>query len=438
MGLNVPVTNKPRVVIVGGGFAGLYLAKGLRGQHFQVVLIDKHNYHTFQPLLYQVATAGLEPDSIAYPIRRVLQRYSEGIFRLAEVEEIDTQRKEITTNIGALSYDYLVLATGSTTNFFGLQPVADQMMPMKSVPEALNLRSLLFQNFEKALLTSDLHHRKAAMNVVIVGGGPTGVELAGALAEMQRHVLPKDYPELDLRQMEVHLFERSPRLLAAMSEKSSAEAEKYLSRLGVKVWTGVSVDEYTNNIATLSNGAEVGTETLIWAAGVRGVFPNGIDEEAIVGGRLLVDGHCRLQHHNHVFVLGDVAKMVTEETPNGLPMLASVATQQGMWLAKNLAKLHAGKEAPPFKYRDKGSMATIGRNRAVVDLTRAHFTGSVAWFMWMFVHILLLVGFRNKAVTFIGWVWNYFTYDRSLRLIIRPFARKTAHNPPKKSVVAEQ
>ena len=224
MNINIPVTNKPRVVIVGGGFAGLYLARALKGSDFQVVLIDRNNYHTFQPLLYQVATAGLEPDSIAYPIRRVLQRYADGIFRLAEVSHIDAKEQRVETNIGSINYDYLVLATGSTTNFFGLAPVADQMMPMKSVPEALNLRSLLFQNFEKALLTSDIHQRKAAMSVVIVGGGPTGVELAGALAEMQRHVLPKDYPELDLRQMEVHLFERAPRLLAAMSERSSAEA----------------------------------------------------------------------------------------------------------------------------------------------------------------------------------------------------------------------
>ena len=426
MNINIPVTNKPRVVIVGGGFAGLYLARALKGSDFQVVLIDRNNYHTFQPLLYQVATAGLEPDSIAYPIRRVLQRYADGIFRLAEVSHIDAKEQRVETNIGSINYDYLVLATGSTTNFFGLAPVADQMMPMKSVPEALNLRSLLFQNFEKALLTSDIHQRKAAMSVVIVGGGPTGVELAGALAEMQRHVLPKDYPELDLRQMEVHLFERAPRLLAAMSERSSAEAHGYLSKLGVKVWLDTAVDTYENNIATLSNGNEVGTETLIWAAGVRGQFPEGLDGEAISGNRITVNELAQVPGHANIYALGDVARMVTEEQPHGLPMLASVATQQGVWLGKNLKAMARGKEPKPFVYKDKGSMATIGRNRAVVDLTRMHFSGMFAWFVWMFVHILLLVGFRNKAVTFIGWVWNYFTYDRSLRLIIRPFRRKVS------------
>lgn len=424
MNINIPVTNKPRVVIVGGGFAGLYLARQLKGANYQVVLIDKNNYHTFQPLLYQVATAGLEPDSIAYPIRRVLQSYAEGIFRLASVERIDAEKQVLETSIGSVQYDYLVLATGSATNFYGLAPVADQMMPMKSVPEALNLRSMLFQNFEKALLTSDLEARKAAMSVVIVGGGPTGVELAGALAEMKRHVLPKDYPELDLRQMEVHLFERDTRLLAAMSEQSSAQARTYLEKLGVKVWLGTAVDQYENNVAQLSNGTEVGTETLIWAAGVRGVFPEGINAAAIGGNRINTNDLMQVHGHDTIFAIGDVARTIGDTTPNGYPMLASVATQQGAWLGKNLKRLQAEKPMKPFVYKDKGSMATVGRNRAVVDLPRMHFKGVLAWLTWMFVHILLLVGFRNKAVTLIGWVWNYFTYDRSLRLIIRPYQRK--------------
>ncbi len=423
--MNVPNTNLPRVVIVGGGFGGLTLAKKLKHQEVQVVLIDRHNYHTFQPLLYQVATAGLEPDSIAYPIRKVFKNRKNFFFRMAEVEHIVTETNTIHTNIGELPYDYLVMATGATTNFFGMEGVERASMPMKSVTEALDLRSMMLQNFEQALLTNDLAERESLMNFVIVGGGPTGVELAGALAELKDHVLPKDYPDLDIRRMNIHLIEAAPRVLAAMSEEASAKALQFLKKLGVSVWLDTAVTHYDGELLHTNQDIEMHARTLIWAAGVQGAPVAGIDVSSMGrGNRILVDEFNKVKGYNNIFALGDVAAMITEATPKGHPMMAQPAIQQGALLAKNLMVMHRGGTPKAFQYNDKGSMATIGRNLAVVDLPKFKFHGFFAWFVWMFIHLVSLVGFRNKLVVMINWAVSYFKFERGVRLIIRPFKRK--------------
>jgi NADH dehydrogenase len=423
MGLNIKDSNQKRVVIIGGGFGGIELAKRLSGKNIQVVILDKHNYHTFQPLLYQVATAGLEPDSIAYPLRKLFQKSENCIFRMAEVQKILPNDNLILTNIGKLRYDYLVVATGSKTNYYGLEKEKGEMMAMKTIPQALNLRSLLLQNFENALLTNDLEYRKELMNVLIVGGGPTGVELAGAIAEMKRYVLPKDYPELDVSMMEIHLFEAAPRILAVMSEAASAKSYAYLQDLGVNVHLDFRLDNFENNQVDLHNGTVVRAETMIWTAGVKGALIDGLPEAAMAENRIKVNEFSQVQGFENVFAIGDVAAMIMEATPRGHAMVAPVAMQQGHLLAKNILNLQKNQPLAAFEYNDKGSMATIGRNRAVVDLPFYRFQGFFAWFVWMFVHIMSLVGFRNRVSVLINWVYSYFTYNRALRLIIRPFKR---------------
>lgn len=425
MNVNIPITTLPRVVIIGCGFAGLKLAKRLRGADVQVVLVDRNNYHNFQPLLYQVATAGLEANSIAYPIRKIFTGQRNLIYRLADVLAIQPEQNEIETNIGPIPYDYLIIATGSQTNFFGIKSIEENAMQIKSIPSALNLRSLLFQNFEKALLMNSKIDREKLMNIVIVGGGPTGVEIAGALAEMKRHVLPNDYPELDFRAMNIHVIEAFPNLLNGMSAEAQAKARKYLEEMEVHLWFNAPVQKFENGVVYFGEGKTIESETLIWAAGVVGAAIPGLRPEAVAkNGRLLVNGWNKVEGYDNIFAIGDVAMMVTEDTPRGHPMLAQVAIQQAKLMAKNLRRLLA-KEAPvAFVYDDKGSMATVGRNRAVVDLPKFKFAGTFAWFVWMFVHLFSLVGFRNKLVTLVDWVWNYFSYDRALRLIIRPYSRE--------------
>lgn len=410
-------------MIIGAGFAGLELTKRLSRGDFQVVLIDKHNYHTFQPLLYQVASAGLEPDSIAYPVRKVFGNKKNVFFRMAEVQKVDASSKKISTSIGELKYDKLVIATGSQTNYFGNSQIEKFSMPMKTVPEALNLRSLILQNFESSLLTNDLKERERLMNYVIVGGGPTGVELAGALAELKKHVLPHDYPDLDLRRMSIHLLEAGPKLLAGMSSKSSDGALQFLKKMGVDVWLDTMVKDYDGETVSTSK-EDIPSQTLIWAAGVRGEFPAGIDAESISRGRIAVDQYSRVNGQEDVFALGDVAMMEEGTDGRGHPMVAQVAIQQAKNLAKNLKKFSDGSNWKAFVYHDKGSMATIGRNKAVVDVGKWHNKGSFAWIIWMFIHLVALVGFRNRLVALTNWSLNYFSYDRGIRLIIRPFSRK--------------
>ncbi len=423
--MNIPRTSFPRIVIIGGGFAGISLAKQLGKQDVQVVLLDKNNYHNFQPLLYQVSTGGLEPDSIAYPIRKILKDYPNFFFRLANVTEIDTQKNKVVTDIGALKFDYLVIATGSKTNFYGNDSIAKNSMAMKTIPQSLNLRSLILENFEDALLTSDLKERDALMNFVIVGGGPTGVELAGALAEIKKGILPKDYPDLDTRRAQINLVQSGDRILNAMSEKASEKAEMFLEKLGVNVWKNVRVLNYDGKIATTNTDLVFETATLIWAAGVKGATIKGIDAKDLLvkGNRIKVDQYNRVIGFNNIFAVGDVACMQTEAFENGHPMMAQPAIQQGKQLGKNLLRLIENKPLKPFVYKDKGSMATVGRNKAVVDLPTIKFQGVFAWFVWMFVHLFFLIGFRNRMVVFVNWVYNYVRFDREARLIIRPFKR---------------
>mgnify|MGYP000225468116 FL=1 len=424
--MNIPQTSFPRVVIVGGGFAGLALAKGLEKKDIQVVLIDKHNYHTFQPLLYQVATGGLEPDSIAFPIRKLFNNLDFYHFRLAEVTNINPDKKEVETTIGKLEYDHLVIATGSKTNFFGNKNIEKHAMEMKSIPQSLNIRSLVLENFEEALLTSDFEERKALMNFVIVGGGPTGVELAGALAEMKKGILPKDYPDLDIRQMQINIIQGSGRLLDAMSNQASKKAEDFLINLGVCVWKNLIVTNYDGETVTTTSDEKFNAATVIWAAGVEGQIVDGLKAECIVerANRIKVDQYNKVIGYKDVYAIGDIASMMTEENPRGHGMMAQPALQQGKLLAKNILAEMNGKPLKAFVYNDKGSMATIGRNKAVVDLPNFKFQGIFAWFVWMFVHLFSLIGFRNRAIVFLNWVYNYVRFDRETRLIIRPFKNK--------------
>ncbi|SDY51124.1 NAD(P)/FAD-dependent oxidoreductase [Hymenobacter psychrophilus] len=434
MDTNLPQTSQPRIVVIGCGFAGLRLAKDLAKLPVQVVVIDRNNYHNFQPLLYQVATGALEADSIAYPIRKIFAGQHNFFFRMADVERVDPARNVLETNIGEIHYDHLVLATGSLTNFFGLDSIEQNAMQIKSVPNALNLRSYLFQNFEKAILTEDPAQRQALMNVVVVGGGPTGVEICGSLAEMRKDVLPKDYPELDLKQMEIYLIEAGAEVLGPMSKESQVQAKHYLEEMGIHLRLNTHAQRYENGRIYYSDTEFIRTQNLIWAAGVNGAALDGLPENAVARNkRVGVDTQNRVLGLRNVYAIGDVANMVTDEMPRGYPMLAPVAIQQAEQLAANLGRLLQGEALQPFKYTNKGSMAIVGRNRAVVDLPGdLHFGGFLGWLTWLFVHLMTLVGFRNKAVTLISWAISYFSSDKALRLIIRPFKR---HDFAERSVV---
>jgi NADH dehydrogenase len=424
MSLNIPESNLPRLVIIGGGFAGLSLIKHINRKEFQVILIDKHNYHTFQPLLYQVATGGLEVGSIAFPLRRYIKHYNKVLFRMAEVLEIQTDKKELVTNIGNLRYDYLMLATGSENNFFGNHHIEENSVSLKDITQALDVRSIVLQNFEIASQTTDMSEREAMMNIVIAGGGPTGVELAGALAELKKHVLSKDYPELDFNDMKVVLIEGSDRLLGTLSNASSTKAYRFLEKMGVTIMLNIKLLDYDGEMVTLSDGSKIHSHALVWAAGVKGAIPSGISNEHIVrGSRIKTNVFNQLEGHDEIFVIGDVAACVSEQNPSGYPMVAPVAIQQGKLVAENLLRLKYKKELVPFIYRNKGTMATVGRNKAVVDLPHLKFQGTLAWFVWTFVHLMSIVGFRNKIMVFIDWMWNYFSFDKALRLIIRPYKR---------------
>ena len=418
MTVNVPVSNLPRLVIIGGGFAGLALARKLKRADLQIVLLDKNNYHTFQPLLYQVATAGLEPDSIAYPLRKILRRQKNLLFRMAEVTAVHPDSQEIETSIGRMRYDYLVMATGTQTNYFGNDRLGEKVMPLKSIQDAFNLRNFVLDRFEKALLTNDINEREALMSFVIVGGGPTGVETAGALAELKRHILPIDYPELDLRRMRIHVIEAAGRLLSAMSDPASEKADKFLKELGVTIWLNAPVKGYDGTNVELGNGKSIRSDTVIWTAGVLGAPIAGLSPEALTCKlRVKVDNFNRVHGYQNVFVIGDLACLPTETYENGHPMVAQVAMQQGRCLAENLIRLQRGKELRPFVYNNLGDLATVGRNRAVADFAHFKAQGFLAWVLWIFIHLMNLVGFRNKLVVLINWVWSYITYDRSIRLI---------------------
>lgn len=426
----------PRVIIIGGGFGGVEAAKQFKDKEVEVLLIDRNNFHTFQPLMYQVATGTLAADAISFPIRKMFKSQENFRFRMADVLEINSQDKIVKTSVGDYDYDYLIIATGATSNFFGNKQVEKYALPMKSIHEALNIRSYVLQNLEEAVLRKNLLDRERFLNFVIVGGGPTGVELSGAIAEIQLHILKKDYPELSKHEMKVYLVEGMGKILGALSEKSSSDAERYLKELGVKVMLNTQVTGYDGNTITLSNGESIPTKTVIWGAGVMGQFPEGIHPEIIQrGNRIKTDGQCRIEAMDGVYAIGDVAAMITEETPRGLPGVAPAAQQQGKYVAKHiLSSINGNHNLPNFKYFDKGSMATVGRNRAVVDMGNIHMKGFLAWMTWMFVHLVSIFGFRNKLVTFVNWTVKFFTKNSGIRLIINRVDRPE----PKKEDLAFQ
>ncbi|WP_298526397.1 NAD(P)/FAD-dependent oxidoreductase [uncultured Christiangramia sp.] len=419
----IPKSDLPRVVVVGGGFAGLALARNLLKQDVQMVLLDRHNYHTFQPLLYQVSTSGLEPDSIAYPLRKITRSSDRCFFRLTEVQSISAEKNTVHTSIGDIIYDYLVIATGSKTNFFGNDSIEKHGMWMKTVPQALNIRSLILENLEQATITDDPEKRKSLLNFVLAGAGPTGVELSGAIAELRNHIVPKDYPDLDPNEMNIHLLEGMGRVLPPMSEHASEKAQEMLEELGVKVHLNTMVENYDGHLVTTNTELALKTETFIWSAGVTGAPVEGLNASAMVekANRYEVNAFNQINGYENIFAIGDIALMATEDFPRGHPMVAQPAIQQGKHLAKNIKRLIKGKPLEAFDYFDKGTMATVGRNRAVVDLHKWKFSGFFAWFVWMFVHLWFLVGFRNRAVTFFNWLYNYVNFDKAARLIIRPF-----------------
>jgi NADH dehydrogenase len=420
MSFNIPTTSKKRIVIIGGGFGGLRLVEDLTNTDYQVVLIDKNNFHQFQPLFYQVATAGLEPSSISFPFRKVFQKAKNVHFRMAEVRKIDPELKHIETSIGELSYDYLVMATGAGNNFFGNKNIEEKSMPMKSISEALALRNSIFERMERALTSEDESRIERNLTIVVVGGGPTGVEVAGTLAEMKNYILPKDYPEIEFSKMKIYLIEGTSRVLNAMSDISSQKAAEYLKKLGVEVVLNTFVEDYDGSQVTLKSGEIIQANTLVWAAGIKGNTINGFPEDVYgPGGRMWVDTSCRLKNYPEVFIVGDVALMEgNTRYPKGHPQMAQVAIQQGKNVAKNLIRIQKNEPMKAFRYKNLGSMATVGRNKAVVELPGRKFQGFFAWLVWMVVHLRSILGVKNKFIIFLNWVWNYFTYNLSLRLII--------------------
>jgi NADH dehydrogenase len=419
-----------KIVIVGGGFAGLRLARKLNNKPgFEVVLVDKFNYHQFQPLFYQVATAGLDASNISFPLRKAFHNSKNVRIRLAELKEIIPSRNCIRLENGELEYDILVVATGADTNFFGNPNLVEHAFPMKSTVEAIQLRHQLIQNFEDALLAKSRDELDRLLTIVIVGGGPTGVELSGAIAEMKKFVLPKDYPEIDFNRMKIFLLEGTEKTLGTMSEKSSKHSREYLERLGVTVLTNTMVKDYNGEKVTLQNGSSIRSNIVIWAAGIKGNVPAGIQKDLIVrGNRIKVDRYAKVIGFENIYAIGDIAYMETPKYPSGHPQVAAVAIQQADMLADNFRKMERKsnpKQLFEFEYHDKGSMATVGRNLAVVDVPKPkmHFKGLLAWLIWMGLHLVLILGVKNRLFVFLNWVYNYFTRDQSLRLIFKAFYR---------------
>lgn len=425
MSFNIPKTEKKRVVIVGGGFGGLQLVNKLKKSNLQVVLVDKNNFHQFLPLIYQVASAGIEPSSIAFPYRNIYKNRTEDFyFRMAEARQVDYDNKILQTSIGKIEYDYLVLAAGTVPNFFGNKNIEYAAMPMKNISEAIGLRNALLSNFERAITCSKEEEKRELLNVVIVGGGATGIEIAGALSEMKRFVIPKDYPELNPEDLHIYLVEASDKLLQGMTPKSSKESAEFLEGLGVKVILGKKVSDYKDRQVFFENGETIPTRTFIWTSGVTAARVGTMDNEKVGrGGRILVDEFNKVKGCEHIFSIGDQCLQTTDVAfPNGHPQLAQVAIQQGTLLAENFRRMEKGERLIPFKYKDLGSMATIGRNCAVVDLPKLHFKGWLAWMTWLLVHLRSILGVRNKVIVLLNWIWNYITYDYNMRIIV--YARK--------------
>ena len=423
----VPDTHLPRVVIIGGGFAGLALVEGLKDQRVQVVLIDRNNFHQFQPLLYQVATSGLEPDSILFPFRKQISGYKNVIFRMTDVTEILPSSKTILTDKGNLNYDFLVAATGTTNNYFGMNQIEQQSLGLKDIREALDIRHKMLQNLEQAAITCDQQEQDALTNFVIVGGGPAGVEMAGALAEFCKYILPKDYPEYSSSMMNIYLIEASHQILPTLSEKASSKALAYLQTLHVKVILNESVIDYDGTVVQTRSKREILAKNMIWTAGVKAQYPAGLKNQDTVtrGNRIKVNEFLQVSGFDNVFAMGDIAAVIADKTPFGHPQVAQPAIQQGRYLARALVNMIQKRPVEPFKYRDKGSLATVGKRKAVADIGRFKFAGYMAWLLWSLVHIMSISGFRNRILVGINWIMSYFNYEKSNRLIIRSFNKDT-------------
>ena len=421
MRANIKRNEQRRVVVVGGGLGGLKLVSSLRDTDFQVVLVDKNNYNQFPPLIYQVASAGLEPSNISFPFRRLFQGWKNFFFRMAEVQHIDTEEKAIKTSIGTIHYDDLVLAAGATTNFFGNKNIEASALPMKSVSESMRLRNTILQNLERAETEDNEARKQALMNIAIVGGGPSGVEIAGVLAEMKQTILPRDYPDLDTSCMHIYLINATPRLLGAMSERSSREAERALKELGVEVMTNCMVTDYVDKELVLKDGQRISAETVIWVSGIKANNIDGIPAESIGhAGRILVDRFNQVKGLKDVYAIGDQCIVEGDEAyPYGHPQLAQVAIQQAKTLAKNLIRQEKGETEQPFSYHNLGTMATIGRKKAVVEIGKLKFGGFFAWLLWLIVHLRSILGVKNKTIVFLNWMWSYMNYKQSLRLILK-------------------
>ena len=424
MSFNIAKTNAKRVVIVGGGFGGLKLANALRKSGMQVVLVDKNNFHQFPPLIYQVASSGIEPSSISFPFRKIFRKRKNFYFRMAEARSIFPDKKILQTSIGKIEYDYLVFAAGTTTNFFGNKHLEEEAMPMKTLPEAMGLRNALLSNLERSITCATEQERNELQNIVIVGGGATGVEIAGVLSEMKKYVLPADYPDMDSSQLNIFLIEAAGRLLGGMSPESSAAAEQFLRNMGVNVCLHKKVTDYRDHKVIFEDGMEIPTRTFIWVSGVKAVGIGNMPSERMGrGGRLKVDAYNRVEGLQDVFAIGDQCIMTADKDyPYGHPQLAQVAIQQGKLLAENLKRIEKKKPLKPFHYKNLGSMATVGRNRAVAEFKKVKTQGWIAWILWLVVHLRSILGVRNRISVMLNWMYNYFTYDQSLRIII--YARK--------------
>lgn len=409
-----------RIVILGAGFAGLQLARRLKGSQFDITLIDQYNFHQFQPLFYQVATGRLEPSSVSFPLRKVFQNKANVHVRIAAIEGIDRTAKQVMTDAGVFPYDYLVIATGCTTNYFGNANIERYAFPMKSTTESIALRNHILLNFEKALHAT-AEELEGIMNIVVVGGGPTGVELSGSLAELKKNILPRDYPDMDFSRLNVYLLEAGPATLGPMSKVSQQKSQAYLESMGVQVKLNTQVKDYDGKQVLLADGRTIATQTLIWAAGVTGNVPKGIDSSLLVrGNRIKTNQYNQLEGASDIFVLGDIAYMETAAFPKGHPQLANVAIAQAKNLVQNFTRLQKGAALLPFTYKSPGTMATVGKRKAVVDLPFMSFQGRFAWFVWMFLHLMLILSVKNKLIIFINWAISYFTNDTTLRLILLP------------------
>lgn len=416
---------RKRLVIVGGGFGGLKLARRLKSDKFQVILLDRNNHHIFQPLLYQVATAGIEPSAISFPFRKVFKKREHFHFRICEAQRVIPENDLLETSIGTIAYDYLVIATGCDTNYFGNQDMERQTMALKSTSEALYNRNRILESFERAQNTADARERKRLMTFAIVGGGATGIELAGALAEMRKFGLPQDYPDLNIDKMRIVLIDAASRLLSAFSEKSSRDVANYLNQRDVEIRLDARVLSYESDCLSLSDGTRIETKNVFWVAGVKANSLQGLSPEAYgPGNRLRVDSYNRLYGYTNIFAIGDTALMISTDYPKGHPQVVQPAIQQARRLVKNLRRMEEGLPLQPFVYHNKGSMATIGRNHAVVELKRLRFGGFPAWAVWLFIHLMSIVGVKNRLFIFADWMWSYFTYDPSLRIIIKPLKRE--------------